>query len=1389
MGYTDAEKVKPPKSWWRWPRRLAVALFMALALLVAAALLLDTSIGRRFLTEQLSSYEFANGLRIEIDEINGSVYGKSTLKGVRAYDPEGLFFETPGAQLDWKPLAWVGNKLDIRELIIDRGRLVKRPKFTVLDEDSPLLPGFDISIAKLHAEDLVIEEQVAGRRQIADVDISAEVASGIVRMNVLAGVEGGDDRILVHLDAVPDANKLSLNADVNAPKGGVIGAIAGLDASFRGRITGDGDWQQWEGAIRIDSGPAMLTAAKLYLRDGEGQLIGQAYPRSFVSGVTQQLLGEVVSFNGTGTIEGRVLDGTMRIQSPALVARAVGAVDLGENIFDAMQVDGRLRGENLLGEGIALRGTRFDAVLDGPFSDLDADYTARADGLEASGFVLTEPIISGTANWNGTRALIPVELRSAGVGNDNELVERTLRGLAAQGDIIWRNGRFLSDNIAVTAEGMKADLKLRGMERRGAYALSGNALFPALAIENVGAANVNSQLRLVFGGGNPWRLSGNATALMQWIENKTLVSIAGENIRIATNFNIGQGLPLLLDQLRLSASKLRATGSGRRLADGNIELVAKGTHEQYGPFALNFAGKPDTANAELLLDDPLPSLGLKQVRLALAPIADGFEINAKGGSTLGPFSGLAQIFAQPQGKTLIRIDNLLVSKTRLRGDLIADGMALSGNLAASGGGINGNLAISPQGAGQRITADLTARNARFEGDTPITVSQGKLDATAFLVTGRSDIDATLNAQGLRRGNLFIGKVDAAAKLTNGAGRVTANIAGRRGSRFELRTAANIAPNTVRFTANGKYGRRKISMPRNGVLRRLKNGGWNLAQTRINVGQGATVLSGRFGGGVTDMDFQMSKMPLALADLGVAELGLGGTASGIIEYRQENGAAPTGTAKLQIKQLTRSGLVLTSRPVDVAVNAALGANAMSLRGVLRDKDNSLGRFQARISALPVSGSLVQRLERGRLFGQVRYAGPADALWRLVKVEVFDLTGKVDLAADVTGSLENPQIRGSLATGNARLESALSGTVVENIKARGRFSGSVLTLTGFTGSAPGGGTVTGSGTVDLGTEQGVGVNLTLRANRAQLLNRDDIAATVTGPITVRSSGNGGVLGGNVTINKGRFRLGNSEIENKLPNIAYREVNRRADELPPRVASSPWRYDITAKARNRLDVTGLGLESEWGADIRLKGTVDAPRISGRADLVRGDYIFAGRSFELERGRISFRSNSPPDPRLDIVAIADVQGLDATINVNGTGLRPEITFNSVPAMPEEELLARLLFGTSINDISAAEAVQLAAAVASLRTGGGLDPINQLRTAVGLDRLRIIGADAATGQKTSIAAGKYITRRAYVEVVTDGRGYSATQVEFQITRWLSILSSISTLGRESVNVRISKDY
>jgi translocation and assembly module TamB len=317
---------------------------------------------------------------------------------------------------------------------------------------------------------------------------------------------------------------------------------------------------------------------------------------------------------------------------------------------------------------------------------------------------------------------------------------------------------------------------------------------------------------------------------------------------------------------------------------------------------------------------------------------------------------------------------------------------------------------------------------------------------------------------------------------------------------------------------------------------------------------------------------------------------------------------------------------------------------------------------------------------------------------------------------------------------------------------------------------------------------GLDLKFEANRARLLDRDDIAATVTGPLAIRSTGQGGTISGKLRLDNGRFTLGRASAAASVPQLVVRNVGQDMDQVIEVAQLQPWKLDLALTGE--LNVRGLGIDSRWGTDVKIGGSVDAPRLTGRADLVRGDYEFAGRNFRLDRVVIRFRGESPPDPLLDIRAEAQVQGLDASILVSGTGLKPEISFASVPQLPQDELLSRILFGTSITNLSAPEALQLASAVAALRSGSGnLDPINALRRAVGLDRLRILPADIATGQKTAVSAGKYITRKLFVEVITDGQGYSATRAEYQVTRWLSILSSVSTIGRTSANVRVSKDY
>jgi translocation and assembly module TamB len=631
--------------------------------------------------------------------------------------------------------------------------------------------------------------------------------------------------------------------------------------------------------------------------------------------------------------------------------------------------------------------------------------------------------------------------------------------------------------------------------------------------------------------------------------------------------------------------------------------------------------------------------------------------------------------------------------------------------------------------------------------------------------------------------MSLARLTANARLVNGSGQVRAAFAGRRGAAFAFSTLAEVTPDSIRLTGSGRIERQPLVLNQAAVLTRAGDG-WALAPTNLSFAGGTATVSGR-SGSAPEVHAQLAKMPLEILDLFWPNLDLSGSATGRLDYAWKSNRS--GRIDLKVRGLSRAGLVLASKPIDVGIAAAVNDDHAALRAVAASDGAIVGRAQARFAPLG-RGSLMAELMNAPLFAQLRYAGPADTLWRLTGSEVIDMSGPLALGADVTGRLADPQIHGSLKTTNARLESQVTGMVIDHLTSQARFSGPQLIFSQISGQTSGGGTVDGKGSVTF-SEGATLLDLSFNAKQALLLNRDDVAARVTGPLRLRSDASGGVISGDLKLDKGRFQLGRASAAAAVPQLDVHETGLDPEDVIEIADLHPWKLDLKL-AGTDLEVTGLGIQSRWTTDLRIGGLADSPRFTGRADLVRGNYDFAGRNFRLDHGVIRFQGESPPNPLLDIHAQAQVQGLDASVIVQGTGLKPEITFASNPPLPQDELLSRILFGTSITNLSAPEALQLASAVAALQSGSGsLDPINALRRAVGLDRLRIVPADVATGQRTAIAAGKYITRKLFVEVVTDGQGYSATQIEYQVTRWLSLLSTVSTIGRSSASVRVSKDY
>jgi translocation and assembly module TamB len=561
-------------------------------------------------------------------------------------------------------------------------------------------------------------------------------------------------------------------------------------------------------------------------------------------------------------------------------------------------------------------------------------------------------------------------------------------------------------------------------------------------------------------------------------------------------------------------------------------------------------------------------------------------------------------------------------------------------------------------------------------------------------------------------------------------------------------------------------------------------------------QGSMRLAGSYGRELR-LQSRIDSVDLTLINVFAPGLGIAGRATGSIDFVQAGSAFPRLDASLAIRNFTRTTAASVSRPLDVDLVARLAPGTGTLNAVMRTRGTVVGRVQAAVQPLG-SGSWTERIAGAPLQGGIRYTGPADALFSLAGLADQSLSGPLGVAADFGGRVERPTLQGIVRGRNLTYANATYGTRLTNLAVQGRFTGERLQIDQLTAQA-GGGTVTGNGYVSLAAASGYPANFDLSLNDARLADSDALRVTATGNVRlIKAANQSPVLTGTVRLPATRYqviRQGAAEVP-ELTGVRFKPPRGRptvSGDAPAQSAASGFgdvRLDLTIVAPGQLFVSGMGLESEWSADLRVTGTSQNPRIAGNIDLVRGTLGFAGRSFELQEGRIRFVGGGTSDATIALAATETIEDVDVTVNVAGAALDPRVTFSSSPGLPQDEIVSRILFGNSVGQLSALQAVQLAASLNTLRgSGGGLNPLGKLRQVAGIDRLRILGADDTSGRGTALAAGKYIGDDIYLEVVTDARGFTATQLEVTLSRSLSILSQAGGSNSTNVNVRYRKTY
>jgi translocation and assembly module TamB len=351
-------------------------------------------------------------LRVRVGRIDGSIYGRAVLEDTTLLDPHGAFLKVPVTTLDWRPFAWFTSGLDIHELTLRRGQLLRLPQLRPGDPNAPLLPDFNIRIDRLAIERLTVAKAVLDanpKPTEAKSSLNEERRIDFRARITAQGRLGGGDRLVALLDADRAQNRFVLALDYAAPKAGLLAALTGAHVDREAKVSGHGTWTEWHGQAHVTQARQPLATLALTNRDGhfaaEGQIWTFALPDP-----PRRVLGTMVAVKAEATLADEVLTGHLTARSQQFDLATQGGVDLAHNTLHGLALDLRLAPTDLFGAASRTTGTHLHAHLHGPFAALIVPFTLTADRFADPRNQLERIAATGTAQRDGPRWRIPLNL-------------------------------------------------------------------------------------------------------------------------------------------------------------------------------------------------------------------------------------------------------------------------------------------------------------------------------------------------------------------------------------------------------------------------------------------------------------------------------------------------------------------------------------------------------------------------------------------------------------------------------------------------------------------------------------------------------------------------------------------------------------------------------------------------------------------------------------------------------------------------------------------------------------------------------------------------------------------------------------------------------------------
>ncbi len=299
-----------------------------------------------------------------------------------------------------------------------------------------------------------------------------------------------------------------------------------------------------------------------------------------------------------------------------------------------------------------------------------------------------------------------------------------------------------------------------------------------------------------------------------------------------------------------------------------------------------------------------------------------------------------------------------------------------------------------------------------------------------------------------------------------------------------------------------------------------------------------------------------------------------------------------------------------------------------------------------------------------------------------------SGRAELTADFTGTLEEPRIGGSAVVTNGRLRHMWLPHAIDAINGRVVFTGESIRFDDVTATI-GRGDVQLGGRVDLEGLWPSRFDVTATGEGMELRYPEGFRSVIDADLSLRGTIEDPVLSGTVLVRRGELRR-DLEFGSGLADLTA-GGGAAAGGPAPAAPTLPLRFDLRLSAPSTIEIDNKLARLTASADLRLRGTYARPVVEGHAEVQRGDLWFEGKRYVVSRGTIDFTNPARIEPYFDVEAETRVrapgQTYRVTFRVSGTTRSFEYDLSSDPPLPEVDIVSLLL-----GDVSSTQDAELRA-------------------------------------------------------------------------------------------------